>query len=285
MGRSQGVRQRVLVPRSGVRILPPQPGESPPARPDPQDRMSIGAVVLAAGQGTRMHSDLPEGGPPPRRAADGRVGARRPRGGGRRRTRSSSWATRRRPSAACSPRASPRSCRPSSSAPATPPGWGWPRSTPPATRWWWRAATRRCCPRELVAGPGGRSTRRGAARGHDVTAVLDDAGAYGRVVRAGDGTVARVVEARDASAEELAIGEFNAGLYAFDRARARRGARPASATDNAQGELLPHRRPRAARRPGGRPGRPATRRWSRGSTTAWSSRPARPSCSGACATS
>ncbi len=26
LGRSQGVRQRVLVPRSGVRILPPQPG-------------------------------------------------------------------------------------------------------------------------------------------------------------------------------------------------------------------------------------------------------------------
>ena len=51
-----------------------------------------------------------------------------------------------------------------------------------------------------------------------LTAVLPDAGSYGRVVRAADGRVAKVVEARDASPEELAIGEYNAGLYAFDRA-------------------------------------------------------------------
>ena len=51
-----------------------------------------------------------------------------------------------------------------------------------------------------------------------LTAVVDDAGAYGRVVRAADGRVARVVEARDAAPEELAIGEYNAGLYVFDRA-------------------------------------------------------------------
>ena len=59
-----------------------------------------------------------------------------------------------------------------------------------------------------------------------VTAVLPDAGAYGRVVRAADGTVTRVVESRDASSDELAIEEFNAGLYAFDRARLARRARP-----------------------------------------------------------
>ena len=51
-----------------------------------------------------------------------------------------------------------------------------------------------------------------------VTAALDDAGAYGRVVRRAGGRVERIVEARDASPEELAIREFNAGVYAADRA-------------------------------------------------------------------
>lgn len=69
-----------------------------------------------------------------------------------------------------------------------------------------------------------------------LTAVVEDAAAYGRVVRAADGTVARVVEARDASDEELAIGEYNAGLYVFDRA----GLTAVLATlgpGNAQGEI------------------------------------------------
>jgi bifunctional UDP-N-acetylglucosamine pyrophosphorylase / glucosamine-1-phosphate N-acetyltransferase len=44
-------------------------------------------------------------------------------------------------------------------------------------------------------------------------------GNLGRVIRTNDGErVARVVEARDATADELAIGEVNAGLYAFDAA-------------------------------------------------------------------
>jgi bifunctional UDP-N-acetylglucosamine pyrophosphorylase/glucosamine-1-phosphate N-acetyltransferase len=51
-----------------------------------------------------------------------------------------------------------------------------------------------------------------------VTATLDDARAYGRVVRGADGGVSRIVEARDAAPEELAIAEFNAGVYAADRA-------------------------------------------------------------------
>ena len=51
-----------------------------------------------------------------------------------------------------------------------------------------------------------------------VTATLDHAGAYGRVVRGGGGRVERIVEARDASPEQLAIREFNASLYAADRA-------------------------------------------------------------------
>jgi bifunctional UDP-N-acetylglucosamine pyrophosphorylase / glucosamine-1-phosphate N-acetyltransferase len=51
-----------------------------------------------------------------------------------------------------------------------------------------------------------------------LTGVLADAGSYGRVVRGRDGRVERIVEAGDASADELAIGEFNAGLYVVDRA-------------------------------------------------------------------
>lgn len=69
-----------------------------------------------------------------------------------------------------------------------------------------------------------------------LTARVADAGAYGRVVRAADGSVARVVEARDATPDELAIGEYNAGLYVFERAALER-ALGALAPVNAQGEL------------------------------------------------
>jgi bifunctional UDP-N-acetylglucosamine pyrophosphorylase/glucosamine-1-phosphate N-acetyltransferase len=59
---------------------------------------------------------------------------------------------------------------------------------------------------------------------------------YGRVIRAADGAVDRVVEARDASPAELETTEINAGFYAFDAAALRAalaGLRP----ENAQGEL------------------------------------------------
>jgi bifunctional UDP-N-acetylglucosamine pyrophosphorylase / glucosamine-1-phosphate N-acetyltransferase len=71
------------------------------------------------------------------------------------------------------------------------------------------------------------------------TAVLDDPGGYGRVIRAPDGTVERVAETKvagDASEFELHVREVNAGLYAFDPEevlRAIEEIRP----DNAQGEL------------------------------------------------
>ena len=52
-----------------------------------------------------------------------------------------------------------------------------------------------------------------------LTAVLQDPSGYGRVVRAADGSVAAIVEHRDASDEELGIEEINAGMYAFDPAR------------------------------------------------------------------
>jgi bifunctional UDP-N-acetylglucosamine pyrophosphorylase/glucosamine-1-phosphate N-acetyltransferase len=54
-----------------------------------------------------------------------------------------------------------------------------------------------------------------------LTAELDDPASYGRVVRRPDGTVARIVERRDASPEEAAIREINVGLYCFRAAELR----------------------------------------------------------------
>jgi bifunctional UDP-N-acetylglucosamine pyrophosphorylase/glucosamine-1-phosphate N-acetyltransferase len=50
-----------------------------------------------------------------------------------------------------------------------------------------------------------------------LTSHVDDPAGYGRVVRAKDGRVARIVEHRDASREELGITEINTSIYAFRR--------------------------------------------------------------------
>lgn len=57
----------------------------------------------------------------------------------------------------------------------------------------------------------------------------------GRVVRGADGSVDRIVEAKDATPEERAIDEINTGTYCFD-ARALFGLLDRVGTDNAQGE-------------------------------------------------
>jgi bifunctional UDP-N-acetylglucosamine pyrophosphorylase / glucosamine-1-phosphate N-acetyltransferase len=78
----------------------------------------------------------------------------------------------------------------------------------------------------------------GAAATIASTALEDPAG-YGRVVRGDGGAVQRIVETKragDASEQELAIREVNAGVYAFDAA-ALRAALARLQTDNAQGEL------------------------------------------------
>ena len=49
-----------------------------------------------------------------------------------------------------------------------------------------------------------------------LVAELPDAGAYGRVLRDGHGDVRAIVEAKDASAEERALREWNVGVYAFE---------------------------------------------------------------------
>ena len=49
-----------------------------------------------------------------------------------------------------------------------------------------------------------------------LTAVLDDATGYGRIVREANGDVLRIVEHKDANAGELAIKEVNTSVYVFD---------------------------------------------------------------------
>jgi bifunctional UDP-N-acetylglucosamine pyrophosphorylase/glucosamine-1-phosphate N-acetyltransferase len=68
-----------------------------------------------------------------------------------------------------------------------------------------------------------------------LTAVLDDPTGYGRVLRDGSGAVTAIVEQKDATDEQRAVREINAGVYAFD-AEVLRTALAEVGTDNAQGE-------------------------------------------------
>ncbi|MFH1386875.1 MAG: sugar phosphate nucleotidyltransferase [bacterium] len=51
----------------------------------------------------------------------------------------------------------------------------------------------------------------------DLTAELEDAGNYGRIVRDEAGQVLRIVEKKDATPEELKIKEFNTGTFCFNK--------------------------------------------------------------------
>ena len=68
-----------------------------------------------------------------------------------------------------------------------------------------------------------------------LTARVPDPTGYGRVIRDDAGRLARIVEQRDASVEELAVDEINSGMYAFE-ADAVTSALGNLTTDNAQGE-------------------------------------------------
>jgi bifunctional UDP-N-acetylglucosamine pyrophosphorylase/glucosamine-1-phosphate N-acetyltransferase len=68
-----------------------------------------------------------------------------------------------------------------------------------------------------------------------LSAVLDDPAGYGRVLRAPDGSVAGIVEQKDADDHQRAVREVNSGMYAFGAAEL--AAALAELTrDNAQGE-------------------------------------------------
>jgi bifunctional UDP-N-acetylglucosamine pyrophosphorylase/glucosamine-1-phosphate N-acetyltransferase len=68
-----------------------------------------------------------------------------------------------------------------------------------------------------------------------ITAHLPDPTGYGRVIRADDGSVAAIVEHKDATDEQRAVTEINSGIYAFDIALLR-SALGEVGSDNSQGE-------------------------------------------------
>lgn len=68
-----------------------------------------------------------------------------------------------------------------------------------------------------------------------LTAVLDDPTGYGRIVRAKDGSLLRIVEHKDATEAELAIKEINSGMFCFDD-RSLFAALSGMDRDNAQNE-------------------------------------------------
>ena len=68
-----------------------------------------------------------------------------------------------------------------------------------------------------------------------MTLTLDDPSGYGRVIRDGDGKVRRVVEQKDASDDEKAVPEINTGILACPR-RFLNDSLPRLSNSNAQGE-------------------------------------------------
>ncbi|WP_022889994.1 bifunctional UDP-N-acetylglucosamine diphosphorylase/glucosamine-1-phosphate N-acetyltransferase GlmU [Agromyces italicus] len=68
-----------------------------------------------------------------------------------------------------------------------------------------------------------------------LSAVYDDPSGYGRIVRSDAGAFDRIVEQKDATPDERAIAEINAGIYAFGAA-ALRDQLANLTTENAQGE-------------------------------------------------
>ena len=68
-----------------------------------------------------------------------------------------------------------------------------------------------------------------------LSTVVDDPTGYGRIIRNDGGGVSAIVEQADATPAQLAIGEINAGMYVFDAVAMRRGLETIS-PENAQGE-------------------------------------------------
>ena len=171
-------------------------------------------LIMAAGQGTRMRSDLPKvlhricGKP----MVEWVVDAAREAGASR-------------SSASCGPAtASRRGCPRGSRSPSSTRG---------------RAPARRCSPRATAVEPGPfvvlsgdhplvtaeqiadllEPAPRGRRRRHAPDHRAPDPAGYGRIVRDGDGEVERIVETKHAEQvppEELAIREINLGTYVFE---------------------------------------------------------------------
>ena len=69
-----------------------------------------------------------------------------------------------------------------------------------------------------------------------LTAEFPDPSGYGRIIRDADGDLARIIEDRDATEVELEIEEINSGVYVFDLAKLSHAISLLS-DDNSQGEL------------------------------------------------
>ena len=68
-----------------------------------------------------------------------------------------------------------------------------------------------------------------------LTAIMPDATGYGRIIRADDGTVAKIQEHKDAAPDELKINEVNSGIYCFELPELFRALGKVT-NNNAQGE-------------------------------------------------
>lgn len=69
-----------------------------------------------------------------------------------------------------------------------------------------------------------------------LTTVLDDPTGYGRIIRDREGNVLRIVEQKDANSSELAVHEVNTSVYVFDAAVLSKAIADLK-SDNAQGEF------------------------------------------------
>lgn len=86
-----------------------------------------------------------------------------------------------------------------------------------------------------------------------LSARLDEGGNYGRIIREADGTFRAIVEARDCTPEQAAVTEVNTGAYMF-RVRELSDCLGKLNTDNAQGELYLTDVPAFIKAAGGRVG-------------------------------
>lgn len=68
-----------------------------------------------------------------------------------------------------------------------------------------------------------------------LTAIMPDATGYGRIIRASDGSLEKIVEHKDATEREREVREVNSGIYCFDAASLFSALSEVTA-DNAQGE-------------------------------------------------
>ena len=80
-----------------------------------------------------------------------------------------------------------------------------------------------------------KSHHAGTSAATILTALLDDPPPYGHIIRDNNGNLLKIVEARDATPDELKIKEINAGIYCF-QIPLMLDALKEIGTDNAQGE-------------------------------------------------